>query len=114
MQEAASDARERSIAAWAVTVTDSPLVFLLVVNLSRRNRVPIIELLRSLGWFMWASLVVMALITCVPQLALRYSCCERHLPGYSLRNLGPETPSALSIMRTTGRRCGWKGPCATT
>lgn len=122
----------QSIAAWAVTVTDSPLVFLLVVNLillvvgmfmetnaatllmgpllaptavkygidpihfaiilvtnielglltpplaanlyvaARTNRVPIIELLRNLGWFLLASLVVMALITYVPQLALWY------------------------------------------
>lgn len=122
----------QSIAAWAVTVTDSPLVFLLVVNVillvvgmfmetnaatllmgpllaptaakygidpihfaiilvtnielglltpplaanlyvaARTNRVPIIELLRNLGWFLLASLVVMALITYVPQLALWY------------------------------------------
>jgi len=122
----------QSIAAWAVTVTDSPIVFLLVVNLillvvgmfmetnaatllmgpllaptaakygidpihfaiilvtnielglltpplaanlyvaARTNRVPIIELLRNLGWFLLASLVVMALITYVPQLALWY------------------------------------------
>lgn len=122
----------QSIAAWAVTVTDSPLVFLLVVNVillvvgmfmetnaatllmgpllaptaakygidpihfaiilvtnielglltpplaanlyvaARTNKVPIIELLRNLGWFLLASLVVMALITYVPQLALWY------------------------------------------
>jgi C4-dicarboxylate transporter DctM subunit len=122
----------QSIAAWAVTVTDSPLVFLLVVNLvllvvgmfmetnaatllmgpllaptaakygidpihfaiilvtnielglltpplaanlyvaARTNKVPIIELLRNLGWFLLASLVVMAMITYVPQLALWY------------------------------------------
>jgi C4-dicarboxylate transporter, DctM subunit len=122
----------QSIAAWAVTVTDSPLVFLLVVNLillvvgmfmetnaatllmgpllaptaakygidpihfaiilvtnielglltpplaanlyvaARTNKVPIIDLLRNLGWFLFASLVVMALITYVPQLALWY------------------------------------------
>jgi tripartite ATP-independent transporter DctM subunit len=122
----------QSIAAWAVTVTDRPVVFLLVVNLvllvvgmfmetnaatllmgpllaptaakygidpihfaiilvtnielglltpplaanlyvaARTNRVPIIELLRNLGWFLLASLVVMALITYVPQLALWY------------------------------------------
>jgi C4-dicarboxylate transporter, DctM subunit len=122
----------QSIAAWAVTVTDSTLVFLLVVNLillvvgmfmetnaatllmgpllaptaakygidpihfaiilvtnielglltpplaanlyvaARTNRVPIIDLLRNLGWFLLASLVVMALITYVPQLSLWY------------------------------------------
>jgi C4-dicarboxylate transporter, DctM subunit len=122
----------QSIAAWAVTVTDSPLVFLLVVNVillvvgmfmetnaatllmgpllaptaakygidpihfaiilvtnielglltpplaanlyvaARTNRVPIMDLLRNLGWFLLASLVVMALITYVPQLALWY------------------------------------------
>jgi C4-dicarboxylate transporter DctM subunit len=122
----------QSIAAWAVTVTDSPVVFLLVVNVillvvgmfmetnaatllmgpllaptaakygidpihfaiilvtnielglltpplaanlyvaARTNRVPIIELLRNLGWFLLASLVVMTLITYVPQLALWY------------------------------------------
>ncbi|MFM2065457.1 MAG: hypothetical protein RLZZ584_366 [Pseudomonadota bacterium] len=122
----------QSIAAWAVTVTDSPIVFLLVVNAillvvgmfmetnaatllmgpllaptaskygidpvhfaiilvtnielglltpplaanlyvaARTNRVPIIDLLRNLGWFLLASLVVMALITYVPQLALWY------------------------------------------
>lgn len=122
----------QSIAAWAVTVTDSPLVFLLVVNLillvvgmfmetnaatllmgpllaptaakygidpihfaiilvtnielglltpplaanlyvaARTNKVPIIDLLRNLGWFLLASLVVMALITYVPQLSLWY------------------------------------------
>ena len=39
---------------------------------ARTNRVPIIELLRNLGWFLLASLVVMALITYVPQLALWY------------------------------------------
>jgi tripartite ATP-independent transporter DctM subunit len=122
----------QSIAAWAVTVTDSPLVFLLVVNLillvvgmfmetnaatllmgpllaptaakygidpihfaiilvtnielglltpplaanlyvaARTNKVPIMDLLRNLGWFLLASLVVMALITYVPQLSLWY------------------------------------------
>ncbi len=122
----------QSIAAWAITVTDSPIVFLLVVNLvllvvgmfmetnaatllmgpllaptaakygidpihfaiilvtnielglltpplaanlyvaARTNRVPIIELLRHLGWFLVACLAVMALITYVPQLALWY------------------------------------------
>lgn len=122
----------QAIAAWAVTVTDSPIIFLLVVNLvllvvgmfmetnaatllmgpllaptatkygidpvhfaiilvtnielglltpplaanlyvaARTNKVPIIELLRNLGWFLLASLVVMALITYVPQLALWY------------------------------------------
>ncbi|MCB4363640.1 TRAP transporter large permease [Hydrogenophaga taeniospiralis] len=122
----------QSIATWAVTVTDSPIVFLLVVNLillvvgmfmetnaatllmgpllaptaakfgidpihfaiilvtnielglltpplaanlyvaARTNRVPIIDLLRNLGWFLLASLVVMALITYVPHLALWY------------------------------------------
>jgi len=122
----------QSIAAWAVTVTDSPLVFLLVVNLillvvgmfmetnaatllmgpllaptaakygidpihfaiilvtnielglltpplaanlyvaARTNKVPIIDLLRNLGWFLVASLLVMAVITYVPQLALWY------------------------------------------
>lgn len=122
----------QSIATWAVTVTDSPIVFLLVVNLvllvvgmfmetnaatllmgpllaptaakygidpihfaiilvtnielglltpplaanlyvaARTNRVPIMDLLRHLGWFLFASLVVMALITYVPQLALWY------------------------------------------
>lgn len=122
----------QSIAAWAITVTDSPLVFLLVVNLillvvgmfmetnaatllmgpllaptaakygidpihfgiilvtnielglltppmaanlyvaARTNRVPIMELLRHLGWFLLACLVVMAMITYVPQLSLWY------------------------------------------
>jgi C4-dicarboxylate transporter DctM subunit len=122
----------QSIATWAVTVTDSPVVFLLVVNVillvvgmfmetnaatllmgpllaptaakfgidpihfaiilvtnielglltpplaanlyvaARTNRVPIIDLLRNLGWFLLASLVVMALITYVPHLALWY------------------------------------------
>jgi tripartite ATP-independent transporter DctM subunit len=122
----------QSIAAWAITVTDSPLVFLLVVNVillvvgmfmetnaatllmgpllaptaakygidpihfaiilvtnielglltpplaanlyvaARTNRVPIIDLLRHLGWFLVACLVVMALITYVPQLSLWY------------------------------------------
>jgi tripartite ATP-independent transporter DctM subunit len=122
----------QSIAAWAITVTDSPLVFLLVVNVillvvgmfmetnaatllmgpllaptaakygidpihfaiilvtnielglltpplaanlyvaARTNRVPIIELLRNLGWFLVACLVLMALITYVPQLSLWY------------------------------------------
>lgn len=122
----------QAIAAWAVSVTDSPIIFLLVVNLvllvvgmfmetnaatllmgpllaptaakygidpvhfaiilvtnielglltpplaanlyvaARTNKVPIIELLRNLGWFLLASLVVMALITYVPQLALWY------------------------------------------
>ncbi|NMG29703.1 TRAP transporter large permease [Aromatoleum evansii] len=122
----------QSIAAWAITVTDSPLVFLLVVNVillvvgmfmetnaatllmgpllaptaakygidpihfaiilvtnielglltpplaanlyvaARTNRVPIIELLRHLGWFLLACLVLMALITYVPQLSLWY------------------------------------------
>lgn len=122
----------QSIATWAITVTDSPIVFLLVVNLillvvgmfmetnaatllmgpllaptaakygidpihfaiilvtnielglltpplaanlyvaARTNRVPIMELLRNLGWFLVACLVVMALITYVPQLALWY------------------------------------------
>jgi len=122
----------QSIAAWAITVTDSPLVFLLVVNVillvvgmfmetnaatllmgpllaptaakygidpihfaiilvtnieiglltpplaanlyvaARTNRVPIIELLRHLGWFLLACLVMMAVITYVPQLSLWY------------------------------------------
>jgi tripartite ATP-independent transporter DctM subunit len=122
----------QSIAAWAVTVTDSAIVFLLVVNLvllvvgmfmetnaatllmgpllaptaakygidpihfaiilvtnielglltpplaanlyvaARTNRVPIMDLLRHLGWFLFACLIVMALITYVPQLALWY------------------------------------------
>lgn len=122
----------QSIAMWAVTVTDSPIVFLLIVNgvlllvgmfmetnaatllmgpllaptaakygidpihfaiilvtnielglltpplaanlyvAARTNRVPIIELLRHIGWFLVACLVVMALITYVPQLALWY------------------------------------------
>src|SRR3990167_9054701 len=122
----------QSIAMGAVTVTDSPVVFLLVVNVillgvgmfmetnaatllmgpllaptaakfgidpihfaiilvtnielglltpplaanlyvaARTNRVPIIDLLSNLGWFLLASLVVMALITYVPQLALWY------------------------------------------
>ncbi|WP_310566226.1 TRAP transporter large permease [Hydrogenophaga sp.] len=122
----------QSIAMWAVTVTDSPIVFLLVVNVillvvgmfmetnaatllmgpllaptaakygidpihfaiilvtnielglltpplaanlyvaARTNRVPIIDLLRNLGWFLVACLVVMVLITYVPQLALWY------------------------------------------
>ena len=122
----------QSIATWAVTVTDSPMVFLLVVNVillvvgmfmetnaatllmgpllaptaakygidpvhfaiilvtnielglltpplaanlyvaARTNRVPIIDLLRNLGWFLAACLVVMALITYVPQLPLWY------------------------------------------
>lgn len=122
----------QSIAAWAITVTDSAIVFLLVVNLilllvgmfmetnaatllmgpllaptaakygidpihfaiilvtnielglltpplaanlyvaARTNRVPIMALMRNLGWFLFAGLVVMALITYVPQLALWY------------------------------------------
>jgi len=122
----------QSIAARAITVTDSPLVFLLVVNVillvvgmfmetnaatllmapllaptaakygidpihfaiilvtnielglltpplaanlyvaARTNRVPIMDLLRHLGWFLVACLVVMALITYVPQLSLWY------------------------------------------
>jgi len=122
----------QSIATWAVTVTDSPMVFLLVVNVillvvgmfmetnaatllmgpllaptaakygidpvhfaiilvtnielglltpplaanlyvaARTNRVPIIDLLRNLGWFLAACLVVMAMITYVPQLPLWY------------------------------------------
>jgi TRAP-type C4-dicarboxylate transport system permease large subunit len=39
---------------------------------ARTNRVPIIDLLRHLGWFLVACLVVMALITYVPQLSLWY------------------------------------------
>ena len=122
----------QSIAAWAITMTDSPLVFLLVVNLillvvgmfmetnaavllmgpllaptaaqygidpihfaiilvtnielglltpplaanlyvaARTNRVPIIELLRHLGWFLLACVVMMAVITYVPQVSLWY------------------------------------------
>lgn len=122
----------QSIATWAITVTDSPIVFLLVVNLillvvgmfmetnaatllmgpllaptaakygidpihfaiilvtnielglltpplaanlyvaARTNRVPIIDLLRNLGWFLFASLVVMAAITYIPQISLWY------------------------------------------
>jgi len=122
----------QSIASWAITVTDSPLVFLLVVNVillvvgmfmetnaatllmgpllaptaakygidpihfaiilvtnielglltppmaanlyvaARTNRVPIMDLLRHLGWFLLACGVVMALITYVPQLSLWY------------------------------------------
>jgi C4-dicarboxylate transporter, DctM subunit len=122
----------QSIAAWAVTVTDSPIIFLLVVNLillvvgmfmetnaatllmgpllaptaakygidpvhfaiilvtnielglltpplaanlyvaARTNRVPVIDLLRNLGWFLFASLLVMMMITYVPQLSLWY------------------------------------------
>lgn len=122
----------QSIATWATTVTDSPLVFLLVVNVillvvgmfmetnaatllmgpllaptavkfgidpihfaiilvtnielglltpplaanlyvaARTNRVPIIELLRNLGWFLVACVVLLGLITYVPQLSLWY------------------------------------------
>jgi tripartite ATP-independent transporter DctM subunit len=122
----------QSIAAWAITSTDSPLVFLLVVNVillvvgmfmetnaavllmgpllaptaaqygidpihfaiilvtnielglltpplaanlyvaARTNRVPIIDLLRHLGWFLLASFVMMAVITYVPQVSLWY------------------------------------------
>lgn len=122
----------QSIAAWAITVTDSPLVFLLIVNVillvvgmfmetnaatllmgpllaptavqygidpihfaiilvtnielglltpplaanlyvaARTNRVPIIDLLRHLGWFLVACLVMMAVITYVPQVSLWY------------------------------------------
>lgn len=122
----------QSIATWAITVTDSPLVFLLIVNVilllvgmfmetnaatllmgpllaptaakygidpvhfaiilvtnielglltppmaanlyvaARTNRVPIMELLRHLGWFLLACLFMMALITYVPQLSLWY------------------------------------------
>lgn len=122
----------QSIATWAVTMTDSPIVFLLVVNAvllvvgmfmetnaatllmgpllaptaakygidpihfaiilvtnielglltpplaanlyvaARTNRVPILEVLRNLGWFLLAALLVMAVITYVPQLALWY------------------------------------------
>ena len=122
----------QSIAAWAITVTDSAIVFLLVVNLillvvgmfmetnaatllmgpllaptaakygidpihfaiilvtnielglltpplaanlyvaARTNRVPIMALIRNLGWFLFASLIVMALITYVPHLSLWY------------------------------------------
>ena len=122
----------QSIAAWAITVTDSPLVFLLVVNVvllvvgmfmetnaatllmgpllaptaakfgidpihfgiilvvnielglltpplaanlyvaARTNRVPIITLFRHLGWFLLACLVMLALITYIPQLSLWY------------------------------------------
>ena len=39
---------------------------------ARTNRVPSIDLLRHLGWFLLACAVVMALITYVPQLALWY------------------------------------------
>ncbi len=122
----------QSIATWAVTVTDSPLLFLLVVNVilllvgmfmetnaatllmgpllvptaakygidpihfgiilvtniefglltppmaanlyvaARTNRVPIMDLLRHLGWFLVACGIVIALITYVPQLSLWY------------------------------------------
>ncbi|MGQ8879175.1 TRAP transporter large permease [Delftia sp. NA_296.1] len=122
----------QSIAMWATTVTDSPIIFLLVVNIillvvgmfmetnaatllmgpllaptaakfgidpihfaiilvtnielglltpplaanlyvaARTNKVPIIDLLRNLGWFLVACLVVMAMITYVPQLPLWY------------------------------------------
>jgi tripartite ATP-independent transporter DctM subunit len=122
----------QSIATWAITVTDSPLVFLMIVNVilllvgmfmetnaatllmgpllaptaakygidpvhfaiilvtnielglltppmaanlyvaARTNRVPIMELLRHLGWFLLACLFMMALITYVPQLSLWY------------------------------------------
>jgi tripartite ATP-independent transporter DctM subunit len=122
----------QSIAAWAITMTDSPLVFLLIVNVillvvgmfmetnaatllmgpllaptaakygidpihfaiilvtnielglltppmaanlyvaARTNRVPIVDLLRHLGWFLLACGVVMAMITYVPQLSLWY------------------------------------------
>jgi len=122
----------QSIAMWATTVTDSPIIFLLVVNIillvvgmfmetnaatllmgpllaptaakfgidpihfaiilvtnielglltpplaanlyvaARTNKAPIIDLLRNLGWFLVACLVVMAIITYVPQLPLWY------------------------------------------
>jgi C4-dicarboxylate transporter, DctM subunit len=122
----------QSIATWAVTVTESPIVFLLTVNIillgvgmfmetnaatllmgpllaptaakfgidpihfaiilvtnielglltpplaanlyvaARTNRVPIMDLLRNLGWFLVACLVVMMMITYIPQLALWY------------------------------------------
>jgi tripartite ATP-independent transporter DctM subunit len=122
----------QSIATWAVTVTDSPLVFLMVVNVillvvgmfmetnaatllmgpllaptaaqygidpihfaiilvtnielglltpplaanlyvaSRTNSVPIIDLLRHLGWFFLTSLVLLIVITYVPQVSLWY------------------------------------------
>lgn len=122
----------QSIATWAISVTDSPLVFLMIVNVilllvgmfmetnaatllmgpllaptaakygidpvhfaiilvtnielglltppmaanlyvaARTNRVPIMELLRHLGWFLLACLFMMALITYVPQLSLWY------------------------------------------
>lgn len=122
----------QSLAAWAITVTESPLVFLLVVNLvllavgmfmetnaatllmgpllaptaaqfgidpihfgvmlvinieiglltpplaanlyvaARTNRVPILSLFRHLGWFLLACLVMLALVTYVPELSLWY------------------------------------------
>jgi TRAP-type C4-dicarboxylate transport system permease large subunit len=39
---------------------------------ARTNRVPIIDLLRHLGWFLVACLVMMAVITYVPQVSLWY------------------------------------------
>jgi tripartite ATP-independent transporter DctM subunit len=122
----------QSLAAWAITVTESPLIFLLVVNLvllavgmfmetnaatllmgpllaptaaqfgidpihfgvmlvinieiglltpplaanlyvaARTNRVPILSLFRHLGWFLLACLVMLALVTYVPDLSLWY------------------------------------------
>lgn len=122
----------QALAAWAITVTESPLVFLLVVNLvllavgmfmetnaatllmgpllaptaaqfgidpihfgvmlvinieiglltpplaanlyvaARTNRVPILSLFRHLGWFLLACLVMLALVTYVPDLSLWY------------------------------------------
>jgi C4-dicarboxylate transporter, DctM subunit len=122
----------QSIAAYAISITDSPLIFLLIVNVillvvgmfmetnaatllmgpllaptaakygidpihfaiilvtnielglltpplaanlyvaARTNKVPIIALLRNLGWFLVASLAVMAAITYIPQLSLWY------------------------------------------
>jgi tripartite ATP-independent transporter DctM subunit len=122
----------QSLAAWAITVTESPLIFLLVVNLvllavgmfmetnaatllmgpllaptaaqfgidpihfgvmlvinieiglltpplaanlyvaARTLRVPILSLFRHLGWFLLACLVMLALVTYVPDLSLWY------------------------------------------
>ena len=122
----------QSLAAWAITVTESPLIFLLVVNLvllavgmfmetnaatllmgpllaptaaqfgidpihfgvmlvinieiglltpplaanlyvaARTVRVPILSLFRHLGWFLLACLVMLALVTYVPELSLWY------------------------------------------
>lgn len=122
----------QSIAAWAITVTESPIIFLLVVNFvllivgmfmetnaatllmgpllaptaaqfgidpihfgiilvvnieiglltpplaaniyvaARTNRVPILPLLRHLGWFLLACLVMLMMVTYIPELSLWY------------------------------------------